>query len=37
MCISDRSGRLQSYQRLVLSALVVLMLGLVIYVVVKGA
>jgi len=32
-----QSGRLQSYQRLVLSALVALMLGLVIYVVVKGA
>jgi NADH-quinone oxidoreductase subunit L len=32
-----QSGRLQSYQRLVLSALVALMLCLVIYVVVKGA
>jgi len=32
-----QSGRLQSYQRLVLSALVVLMVCLVIYVVVKGA
>jgi len=32
-----QSGRLQSYQRLALSALVVLMLCLVIYVVVKGA
>ena len=32
-----QSGRLQSYQRLVLSALVVSMLCLVIYVVVKGA
>ena len=36
-CASCRSGRLQSYQRLVLSALVALMLCLVIYVVVKGA
>ena len=32
-----QSGRLQSYQRLALSALVVLMLCIVIYVVVKGA
>ncbi len=36
-CAGCRSGRLQSYQRLVFSAVVVLMLCLVIYVVVKGA